>query len=208
MPSELQLLIEGMALRRPPSTIATVHRQAAEGGPGAGVAGAGPPVGARRAGVEDLAGQPAPGLAPAVCRGTSRTAGSSGPRIGKGQRSADPSLATSPEEAPGVLPCQQIPAVPITVRPSAACQPRPPQAIPSALVTIVTATSQQTRSQRPGSPAAGSARCPGAPASTCDVRATECPDRGGSNHGAESSGWAPDQRDCARVAMPSTDHGA
>src|SRR6266542_4368677 len=30
MPPELQLLIEGLALRRPPPTIATVHRQAAE----------------------------------------------------------------------------------------------------------------------------------------------------------------------------------
>ena len=29
MPPELQLLIEGLALRRPPPTIATVHRQAA-----------------------------------------------------------------------------------------------------------------------------------------------------------------------------------
>ncbi len=30
MPPDLQLLIEGLALRRPPPTIATVHRQAAE----------------------------------------------------------------------------------------------------------------------------------------------------------------------------------
>jgi hypothetical protein len=30
MPPELQLLIEGLALRRPPPTVATVHRQAAE----------------------------------------------------------------------------------------------------------------------------------------------------------------------------------
>ena len=30
MPPELQLLIEGLALRRPPPTIATVHRQAAQ----------------------------------------------------------------------------------------------------------------------------------------------------------------------------------
>jgi len=30
MPHDLQLLIEGLALRRPPPTIATVHRQAAE----------------------------------------------------------------------------------------------------------------------------------------------------------------------------------
>ena len=30
MPRDLQLLIEGLALRRPPPTIATVHRQAAE----------------------------------------------------------------------------------------------------------------------------------------------------------------------------------
>jgi putative transposase len=30
MPPELQLLVEGGALRRPPPTIATVHRQAAQ----------------------------------------------------------------------------------------------------------------------------------------------------------------------------------
>jgi putative transposase len=29
MPSELQLLIEGLALRRPPPAVATVHRQVA-----------------------------------------------------------------------------------------------------------------------------------------------------------------------------------
>jgi putative transposase len=43
MPPELQLLIEGLALRRPPPTVATVHRQAAEvareqGGPVPGYA--------------------------------------------------------------------------------------------------------------------------------------------------------------------------
>ena len=45
----------------------------------------------------------------------------------------------------------------------------------------------------PGSPAAGSAR-PGVPASTCCIGATECPDPGGSNHGAGDSDWAPDRR--------------
>lgn len=33
---------------------------------------------------------------------------------------------------------------------------------------------------------------------TVDVGATESPNLGGSNHGIESSGWAPDRRDCAR----------
>ena len=45
----------------------------------------------------------------------------------------------------------------------------------------------------PGSPAAGSAR-PGVPASTGCIGATECPDLGGSNHGAEDSDRAPDRR--------------
>ncbi len=51
----------------------------------------------------------------------------------------------------------------------------------------------------PGSPAAGSAR-PGVPASTCCIGATECPDPGGSNHGAEDSDWAPDRRVGAQLS--------
>ena len=56
----------------------------------------------------------------------------------------------------------------------------------------------------PGSPATGSAR-PGVPASTCCIGATECPDLGGSNHGAGDSDWAPDRRLLARAttAAPS-----
>ena len=71
------------------------------------------------------------------------------------------------------------------------CPPEHLRSPPAPLVTTLIAISQRTRSQRPGSPAASSARPEHRPA-RADVGAAECPDLGGSNHGTESPGWAPD----------------
>jgi hypothetical protein len=62
MPPELQLLIEGLALRRPPSTIATVHRQAAEVAREQGWPVPGYLSELAALAVEDFAGQPVPGF--------------------------------------------------------------------------------------------------------------------------------------------------
>jgi hypothetical protein len=62
MPPELQLLIEGLALRRPPSTIATVHWQAAEVAREQGWPVPGSLSELAALAVEDFAGQPVPGF--------------------------------------------------------------------------------------------------------------------------------------------------
>jgi hypothetical protein len=89
----------------------------------------------------------------------------------------------------GVMPCQQIPAVPLTgFRPPAPCPPEHLRSPPAPPVTILIAISQRTRYQRPESPAASSARPEHRPARAVDVGATQCPDLGGANHGTESPG--------------------
>ncbi len=64
---------------------------------------------------------------------------------------------------------------------------------PPARTIRVPVQRQRTRSQRPRVTGCRLSP-PGVPASTCCIGATECPDLGGSNHGAEDSDRAPDRR--------------
>ena len=89
----LQLLIEGLALRRPPPAIATVHRQVGRGGPGGGMAGARLRRGVRR-GAEHR-----PGDGHARARGLQAVQGGVRPGAPPRGRQAEPDLAGRPHPA-------------------------------------------------------------------------------------------------------------
>ena len=87
------------------------------------------------------------------------------------------------------------------VRPPAPCPPGHLRSSSAPLVTIVIAISQRTRfPAAPGHRLQARLAREHRRAPAVDVGATECPDLGGSNHGTEGSGWAPDRRVGARAS--------